>query len=60
MQKKRQKYFQEKRTTSHWPAPIRVNGKQPQTYGNNRRLIDYESLEKPYFDDLIDDINKLL
>lgn len=60
MQKKRQKYFQEKRTTSHWPAPIRVNGKQPQTYGNNRRLIDYESLEKPYLDDLMDDINKLL
>lgn len=44
MQKKRLEYFQERRTTSHWPYPIRVNTKQPNTYGNKTRYIDYTTL----------------
>lgn len=44
---KRLKYFNELRTTSHWPYPIRVNSLQPQTYGNPEREIDYSKLTKP-------------
>jgi len=44
MQKKRLKYFNEQRTTSHWPCPIKVNGLQPRTFGNDDILIDYDSL----------------
>jgi ectoine hydroxylase-related dioxygenase (phytanoyl-CoA dioxygenase family) len=44
---KRQKYFQQKRTTSHWPSPIRVNSLQPQVYGRKELLIDYATLEDP-------------
>jgi hypothetical protein len=43
--KKRKLYFQEGRTTSHWPTPIRVNGLQPQTFGDKSKLIDYTLLE---------------
>jgi len=39
---KRLKYFEEKRITSHWPYAVHVNGWQPQTYGDNTMLIDYE------------------
>ena len=39
--KKRLKYFEELRTTSHWPYSIKVNGLQAQTYGNDEFLIDY-------------------
>jgi len=46
-QKKRYKYFYERRTTSHWPYPINVNGLQPQTYGDKSKLIDYSSLKTP-------------
>jgi len=60
MQNKRRKYFHDKRTTSHWPCPIYVNGIQPQTYGDNSRLIDYDSLSPPYLDDLYQEIYKLL
>jgi hypothetical protein len=44
IQKKREKYFLERRTTSHWPCPVRVNSLQPQTYGDQSLVIDYESL----------------
>lgn len=60
---KRQKYFQQKRTTSHWPAPIRVNSLQPQVYGRKELLIDYATLEDPnsiVLVDLYDSIKKLL
>jgi len=60
IQTKRQKYFDDKRTTSHWPCPIRVNGKQPQTYGNNERTIDYTRLRTPDLQYLMNDIQKLL
>tara|TARA_Y100000389_G_scaffold162170_1_gene164851 strand:+ start:4332 stop:5213 length:882 start_codon:yes stop_codon:yes gene_type:complete len=41
-EKKRLKYFQERRTTSHWAYPVKVNGLQPQTYGDNSLSIDYD------------------
>ena len=44
---KRKKYFNERRTTSHWPYPLKVNSLQPQTYGDKTRLIDYSKLKKP-------------
>ena len=44
---KREKYFEELRTTSHWPYPIKVNSLQPQTYGNKEMEIDYTKLNKP-------------
>jgi hypothetical protein len=42
---KRSVYFQERRTTSHWPTPVRVNGLQPQVYGDSSKLIDYTLLQ---------------
>ena len=60
IQKKRIKYFEERRTTSHWPSPIYVNGKQPQTYGDTTKLIDYNILIPPKLDDLEVEIRKLL
>ena len=60
MQKKRLKYFNELRTTSHWPYPINVNSLQPQTYGNNELLIDYNTLKKPNLDLYMNTIEKLL
>jgi len=45
--KKRVKYYEERRTTSHWAYPIHVNGLQPQTYGNAALMIDYSQLSKP-------------
>lgn len=60
MTKKRVKYFKERRTTSHWPCPIKVNGKQPRTFGNADKLIDYNTLTPPQLDDLMPEIVKLL
>ena len=58
--KKRLKYFKDRRTTSHWPCPIRVNGLQPRTYGDNTKKIDYSILTPPDLKDLEDEIQKLL
>jgi len=44
---KRVKYFEERRTTSHWTCPIKVNSLQPQTYGDESKKINYEELRKP-------------
>ncbi len=60
MQKKRKKYFDEKRTTSHWPYPISVNGLQPQTYGDKTKEIDYSQLPKIDVSDMQRDINAIL
>ena len=60
MQRKRQKYFLERRTTSHWPAPIYVNGKQPRTYGDKSLVIDYENLIPPDLSELEEEIKVLL
>jgi len=56
---KRVKYYEERRTTSHWPYPVHVNGLQPQTYGNTDLMLDYEKLSKPdlsVFDERIREI----
>ena len=60
MQKKRKKYFEDRRTTSHWPAPIKVNGKQGRTFGDESKIIDYSKLEKPYLDDMTKEIEKII
>ena len=60
MREKRLKYFNERRTTSHWPYPIQVNGKQPQTYGDDSRVIDYSKLAKPDLGMFMDDILKII
>jgi len=60
IQLKRFKYFIEKRTTSHWAYPLRVNSLQPQTYGDKSKLIDYSLLEEPKLEELLEDIKILL
>lgn len=60
MQNKRRKYFQERRTTSHWPYPIRVNSKQPNTYGDVSRSIDYDNLPPIDLESMTDEIEQLL
>ena len=58
--KKRLKYFQERRVTSHWPYPLHVNGKQPRTWGDKTKLIDYDALLPPDLSGLESDIMKIL
>ena len=62
--KQRIKFFEKKRTTSHWPYPMNVVPEQPNMYNyyypGNKIYIDYETLPKPYLDDLLPEINKLL
>jgi len=60
IQNKRKKYFDEMRTTSHWPYPIKVNGLQPQTYGDKSRVIDYSALKRPKLDHLYDKIARVI
>jgi len=60
MLEKRQKYFADKRTTSHWAYPVKVNGQQPQNYGDSKLIINYSELVKPDLADLIEDITKIL
>ena len=60
IQRKRRKYFIERRTTSHWPAPIYVNGKQPRTFGDDSKKIQYTDLVQPKLDDLMPEIEKLI
>ena len=60
MQEKRMKYFKELRTTSHWPAPIRVNALQPRTFGNENNKIDYSNLAPPNLEYLQEKIYELI
>ena len=60
MLEKRQKYFTDRRTTSHWAYPVKVNGQQPQNYGDNRLKINYDELVKPKLDDFLEEITKIL
>ena len=60
MRKKRLNYFDTRRTTSHWAYPISVNGKQPQTYGDKSREIDYSLLPVPDLSEMMPEIEKLL
>lgn len=45
-QKKRIKYHEEDRTTTHWAYPVRVNPLQPQLFGDESKRIDYSRLVK--------------
>jgi ectoine hydroxylase-related dioxygenase (phytanoyl-CoA dioxygenase family) len=60
MVKKRLKYFEERRTTSHWAYPIKVNSLQPQTYGDNTRLIDYNLLIRSDLSKYLDIIKTII
>lgn len=60
MEEKRIDYFLNRRTTSHWAYPVKVNGLQPQHYGKKELLIDYKKLTVPYLDDMLDDILELI
>ena len=60
MQKKRLKYYNEQRTTSHWPYPIYVNGEQPRTYGDKSKLIDYNSIPMNDLKEFEDEILKII
>lgn len=52
--------FQQRLTTSHWPYPIVPVPKQPYIPGHEGDVIDYELLSKPYLDDLMPEIQKLI
>lgn len=58
--KKRVKYYEERRTTSHWAYPIQVNGLQPQTYGNTALILDYSQLCKPDLSEFDEKIRQLI
>ena len=53
---KRQYYFENEYTTNHYPYPMAHVPKQP----NNKIYIEYNNLPKPYLDDLLPEIKKLL
>jgi hypothetical protein len=58
---KRRKAFNDRRTTSHWAYPVRLNSLQPQTYGDATKLINYDSLPPIDFPaELLSEINKFL
>ena len=63
-QKLRRKYYENLRTTSHWPYLMNVVPKQPNLYNyyhmNNPIYINYDILPKPKIDDLKEEIEKLL
>ena len=56
----RLKYFNEQRTTSHWPCPIKVNSLQPRTFGNDDILIDYDSLPMNDLSEFKEEIMKII
>jgi len=60
MHNKRLKYLRDQRTTSHWAYPIKVNGIQPQTYGNPMYLIDYDKIPMNDLSELNEDILKIV
>jgi len=60
MRKKRLKYYQERRTTSHWPTPIYVKPLQPNTYGDASLKIDYSTLTPPDLSTLKDEIQLII
>jgi len=63
-EKQRRKFFENRRTTSHWPYPMNVVPEQPNTYNYYNPeypiYINYDTLIKPKLDDLMDKINNLL
>ena len=61
---KRKYYFENQFTTNHYPYPMAAVPKQPYNYNranpNNQIDIDFDNLSKPYLDDLMPEIEKLL
>jgi hypothetical protein len=58
---KRRRAFDQKRSTSHWAYPLELNSLQPQVWGDNSRLIDYNKLPQiNYSKDLLGKINQFL
>lgn len=60
MQEKRQKYFLERRTTSHWAYPVKVNSLQPDRRDKSLPPIDYSVLQPPDLSAMMDEIQKLI
>lgn len=61
MKQKRWKYFQARRTTTHWPCPIHVIPLQPNTYGDTSRIIDYSIVSKQSLENIDhEEITKLI
>ena len=66
-QNQRKKFFDKKRTTSHWPYPMNPVPEQPNMYNyyyashpEDCIYIDYDNLPKPELDDLMCKIEELL
>tara|TARA_B100000497_G_scaffold125007_1_gene160672 strand:+ start:722 stop:1609 length:888 start_codon:yes stop_codon:yes gene_type:complete len=60
---KRHRYFNNMRTTSHWPYPLNAVPEQPNVYNyrtTEKIGIDYNKLPKPELSDLIEDIYKII
>ena len=60
VQEKRRKAFYERRTTSHWPYPIYLNGLQPNTWGDEKKKINYENIPHADLSGMMSDIENLL
>lgn len=60
MQDKRFACFKQRLMTSHWPYPISVVPQQPFIHSDDNNRINYNELQEPDLDDLIDEIEKLL
>lgn len=63
-QEKRQYYFEKQITTNHYPYPMAAVPKQPYNYNlnnlDNQIIINYDILPKPFLEDLMPEIVKLL
>ena len=57
---KRLKYFETRRTTSHWPYSLHVNSLQPQHFGNKNLLIDYSTLTVADLSDFEEKIKQII
>tara|TARA_B100001027_G_scaffold200768_1_gene160360 strand:+ start:1566 stop:2444 length:879 start_codon:yes stop_codon:yes gene_type:complete len=61
MQKKRKLYLETKRTTTHWPCPIKVVNLQPNNNNNkNYFKIDYKTILNPDIKEFNEKIEKLI
>ena len=57
--KKRKIYFDNLRTTTHWPYPICVNELYPDDI-KDKNIIDYDSLPQPNLNPYMNEINNLI
>ena len=62
--KKRLRYFENMRTTSHWPYPLNAVPEQPNMYNyyNPKApiIIEYNQLPEPHLIDLMSEIKKII